>query len=507
VAEARYRRLFEAAKDGIVIVHAETGEILDSNPYITTLFGYPRAQLLGTKYWESDLFRESEIQEDLLETMESSDLVHKSVRLPRLVGPPLDVDIVASPFTEGETRVVQFNIRDISARKRIEESARREEDQLRQAHKMEAVGRLAGGVAHDFNNLLTAVLGYCELLEQEVDESTPASGMVAQIRAAAERAALLTRQLLAFGRKQVLRPVAFPPDEVIGEMRQLLSVMMREGIELAFAGHSSGRVMMDRGQFEQVVMNLVLNARDAMPNGGRVTVETSDVEVDEAFSERHPTVPVGRYVAVSVRDTGIGMDEETKEHLFEPFFTTKPKGVGVGLGLSTVYEIVTKNRGCIQAYSELAVGSTFTVYLPRVAEQSGAEEAPPVRETAGGTETILLAEDEPAVRQLARKFLGTRGYHVLEAANGPEALRLSREYKGRIDLLLTDVIMPRMSGRELAFQLAGERPEMKVLYVSGHTEDAIVPHGVLGEGVAFLQKPFTQEALAARVRSVLEEKQ
>jgi CheY-like chemotaxis protein len=264
-------------------------------------------------------------------------------------------------------------------------------------------------------------------------------------------------------------------------------------------------VRADRTQLEQVILNLVLNARDAMPNGGTITVATSDVDVGRGFSEQHPTVPAGQYVRIEVQDTGTGMDEQTQAHIFEPFFSTKPKGSGAGLGLSTVYSIVKDSGGYICAYSELAVGTTFTVYLPRIAgEPLRPDGLAPGPTEAKGTETILLVEDEHAVRELARRFLELHGYRVLSAANGPEALRISREQGPPIHMMVTDVVMPRMSGRELALQLASERPDMKVLYMSGHTEDAIVHHGVLEPGVEFLQKPFTRQTLVSRVRQILD---
>jgi two-component system CheB/CheR fusion protein len=506
-AEARYRRLFEAAKDGIVIAHAGTGEIVDSNPFVSKLFGYPRGALLGRKFWETDLFKDSEIDASMLSDLHEAESIQKSLTLNAESGEAVEVEIIASAHTEGDKRVVQFNIRDVTARKRLEEKMRRNEEQGRQAQKMEAVGRLAGGVAHDFNNLLTGVLGYCELLGNELEGNAKASDMVAQIRQVADRATALTKQLLAFGRKQVLHPAVIDPNTVVSEMRQLMAVMLHQGIELEIRTQPDvGRVRADRSQLEQVLLNLVLNARDAMPLGGTIIVETARVDVDEAFSERHPAVPAGQYTTLTVKDTGTGMDAETQSHLFEPFYTTKPKGTGVGLGLSTVYGIVKQSGGYIWAYSELGVGSTLSVYLPRVEEElvGGAEQAQ--AEVAGGTETILLVEDEQIVRELARRFLEKRGYRVMAAANGPEALRISREFNGAIHLLLTDVVMPHMSGREVAFQLAGERPDMKALYMSGHTEDAIIHHGVLQEGVAFLQKPFTDAVLSAKVRAILDSK-
>ena len=507
-AEARYRRLFEASKDGIVIADVESGEIVDANPFITKLFGYPRSRLVGAKYWESDLFRDSEVNESLMAGLHEQQSVQMSPMLMAESGERVAVDINASAYTEGQRTVIQFNIRDISARKRMEEQLNRNQEELRETQKMEAVGRLAAGVAHDFNNILTAVVGYSDLLRDETKENARAQKWVDQVRGATDRAISLTRQLLAFGRKQIVRPDVLDVNAVIGEMRQMLAVTMPKNVELELKLEPDlGHVCADRSQLEQVILSLALNARDAMPEGGTLTVGSANVDADQEFAEQHPTVPAGNYVSITVRDTGMGMDRSTQAHMFEPFFTTKAKGAGVGLGLSTVYGIVKQTGGYILAYSEMGIGTTFTVYFPRVeAEPAPAESEKPEFAQAKGTETILLVEDENAVRELARRFLEMRGYRVMDASNGPEALRISRAHQGKIDLLLTDVVMARMSGREVALQLAPERPDMKVLYMSGHTEDAIVHHGVLKEGVEFLQKPFTQEQLVSRVRRILDGK-
>jgi two-component system CheB/CheR fusion protein len=507
-AEVRYRRLFETAKDGIVLADAETGEILDSNPFITKAFGYSRKLLAGQKFWESDLFRDTGIDEKLASELRERESVQKTVWLRGENGEATEVDVIASMYAESERDVVQFNVRDISERRRTEERLQRGEDQFRQAQKMEAVGRLAGGVAHDFNNILTGLLGYTDLLGEALPGNHPGRPLLEEIRRGAERAAALTRQLLAFGRKQILSPEVLDPNQVIAELQQMLTVMLSERIGLVIEPQpDAGRVRIDRAQLEQVVYNLVLNARDAIPDAGTITVSTADVQVDTAFSEQHPVVPLGRYVAITVKDTGTGMDAETQAHLFEPFFTTKTAGSGTGLGLATVESIVRQNQGHIWAYSELGVGSTFTVYLPRLEPEAAPAEGVPVPEEQWkGTETVLVVDDEGAIRALARRFLESRGYTVLEAANGPEALRVARGHNGPIHLMVTDVVMPRMSGREVAFQLAPERPAMKVMYMSGHTEDAIIHHGVLEKGLAFLPKPFTQEALVSRVRRLLDEK-
>ena len=505
-AEARYRRLFEASRDGIVIADVATGEIVDSNPFVTRLLGHSRSRLIGAKFWESDLFRGSEMNQSLLEQLHDAESLQKTLTLTTQQGEQAHVDIVATLYTEAERRVIQFSIRDVSARKRVEDQTQRQQEQLREMQKMEAVGRLAGGVAHDFNNILTAITGFAVLLEERLVQDPKGMEMLHQVRNGADRAAAITRQLMAFGRRQIFTPTLLDLNTVIAEFRQMLAVMLPRNVQLEIRpGENLGLVMADRTQVEQVILNLALNARDAMPEGGTIRVSASNLNADAAFAESHPTVPVGQFVALMVQDTGTGMDPQTQARIFEPFFTTKPKGSGAGLGLATVYSIVNQSGGYIRAYSELGVGSTFTVYLPRVngevADQSLAE---PGDDVTQGTETILLVEDQNPVRELVRRFLEMAGYRVLEAGGGPEALGISREHAGPIDLMVTDVVMPRMSGRELALQLASERPQMKVLYMSGHTEDAIVHHGVLDEGVELLHKPFSQRDLLLRVRRILD---
>ena len=508
VAEARYRRMFEAAKYAIVVADAASGEIVDANPFTTKLFGYSRSELVGTRFWESDLFRNSDLGQSLLAELQEQEIIQKTVALADESGERMEAEVFASLYTEGERKVIQFNLRDMRSSRRLEERLRRSEDQARQAQKMEAVGRLAGGMAHNFNNILTTVLGNAELLEGMLAKDHPGRAMLEQIEAGAERAAAITRQLLAFGRKQVVRPAVLNPNVVILEMRQMLLVMMSENIQLVTRlDPQAGWIRADRAQVEQIVLNLALNARDASAHGGTITISTANLDVDEGFSEKHPTVAMGRYVSISVEDTGMGMDEETKSHLFEPFFTTKIKGGGAGLGLATVHNIVKQNGGYIWAYSEWGVGSTFTVYLPRLAAEAAAGGKPEAEarvEPRQGTETVLVVEDEHPIRLLVRRFLEARGYRVLEAGSGPEAMRIAREHSGVIHLMVTDVEMPRMSGREVAFQLASERPDMKVLYMSGHTEDTIVDHGIVEQGLAFLSKPFTQEGLLDRVRALLD---
>ena len=380
------------------------------------------------------------------------------------------------------------------------------EEQLRQSQKLEAIGMLAGGIAHDFNNLLTVIRGYSDLTLMRLSEEDPLHRNISEVKKAAERAAGLTRQLLAFSRKQVLQPKVLDLNAVVSELEKMLRRLIGEDIGLRTVLESDlGSVKADPGQIEQIIMNLAVNARDAMPQGGKLTIETTNVYLDEDYAKVHIAVIPGPYVMFAVSDTGTGMDSRTQARIFEPFFTTKEKGKGTGLGLSTVYGIVKQSGGNIWVYSEVGQGTTFKVYLPRVDE--GAQEYKRSAETEGaiqGSETILLAEDEEMVRKLARQVLEMHGYQVLEAANGGAALLICERHKEPIHLLITDVIMPEMSGRELADRLAQLRPEMKVLYMSGYTDNAIVHQGVLDEGANFIQKPFPTDALARKVREVLD---
>jgi PAS domain S-box-containing protein len=379
------------------------------------------------------------------------------------------------------------------------------EDQLRQAQKMEAVGRLAGGIAHDFNNLLTVITNYCHFLLEDLGPDDPRRPDVAEISRAAHSAAALTSQLLAFSRQQVLAPRILNLNDVIVNGERLLKRLLGEDIGVVTALQPAlGTIRADPGQLEQVIMNLAVNARDAMPDGGKLTIETANIELDDAYILDHPLARPGPYVMLAVTDTGVGMDEQTQARIFEPFFTTKEMGKGTGLGLATVYGIVKQSGGFIWVYSEPGHGTTFKVYLPRVEELQEPLATPGPPRVMGGVETILLAEDADAVRAVARQVLARLGYTVLEASDGMSALRLAETHRGPIHLLLTDVVMPEIGGRMLAEQLRGQRPGLKVLYSSGYTADAVVRHGMLGPGIAFLQKPFTPEVLARKVRDVLD---
>ena len=388
---------------------------------------------------------------------------------------------------------------DITERKQLEE-------QFHQAQKMEAVGRLAGGVAHDFNNLLTAILGSADLVLDSLPPGVPAREEVEEIQKAALRAADLTRQLLAFSRQQVIAPTALNPNEVVANMDKLLRRLLGEDVELRAAlAPELAAVKADPSQLEQVVLNLAVNARDAMPNGGRLTIETQNVELDEVYARGHVSAQPGTYVVLAVSDTGVGMDAATQARIFEPFFTTKEKGKGTGLGLATVYGIVKQSGGWIWVYSEPGHGTTFKVYFPRALEAAAPVAPGPASPVSvRGSETVLVVEDEEVIRKLGRKVLTANGYTVLVAANGRDAEQVAGQHDGAIHLLVTDVVMPGMNGREVAQRLAGTRAGIKVLYLSGYTDDAIVHHGVLEPGVAFLQKPFTPAVLGRKVREVLD---
>jgi len=382
---------------------------------------------------------------------------------------------------------------------------RQTEEQLRHAQKMEAVGRLAGGVAHDFNNLLVVIQGYAELIARDLGASHRSHEDLGEILAAGRSAAALTSQLLAFSRRQILQPQILDLNEVLRRVELMLRRVIGEDITLSMRlSEPLGRVNADPGQIDQVIMNLAVNARDAMPDGGRLTIETADVELDEAYAAQHPGATTGKQVMVAVSDTGVGMDEATRRRLFEPFFTTKPAGRGTGLGLATVYGIVKQSQGSIWVYSEPGKGTTFKIYLPAVGGVAPPVTALPAEVPAlVGTETVLLVEDQVEVRGLIEKTLGRSGYRVLAAGDGAEALDVARGHDGPIHVLLTDAVLPGKSGREIAREILAERADVRVLYMSGYTDDAIVRHGVLEPGLAFIQKPFTGSALLSKIREVV----
>ncbi|MGH9861995.1 MAG: PAS domain S-box protein [Candidatus Acidiferrales bacterium] len=499
-SEAEQRSLVENAPYGIYRATRE-GKFLTVNPALREMLHYgSKEELLAANAY--DIYRDPAERDRLFEAHLSGDRFEGvEVAWKRKDGKPLTVRlggrVVRDP--QGEVAYMEVIAENITERRVLEQA-------LRQAMKMEAVGRLAGGVAHDFNNLLTVIRGHSELLSNRLGEGHALRPSVLEIDKAAQRAAALTQQLLAFSRKQMIQPRLLDLNGVVANTQDMLRRLIGEDIELiAVASPELASVKADPNQLEQVILNLAVNARDAMPKGGKLIIETANAELDEVYASQHPGARPGRYVLLAVSDTGTGMDAETQAHLFEPFFTTKEKGKGTGLGLATVYGVVKQNEGYIWVYSELGRGTTVKIFLPRVEQAVEGEAAKPAAPVAAprGSETVLLVEDEEPLRRLAREFLESNGYRVLEAPTGQEALRLAERFQGPIHLLLTDVVMPGLSGRELAERLAPRRPETKVLYMSGYTEDAIVHHGVLGPGMSLLQKPFTLDALARKLRQVL----
>jgi len=416
-------------------------------------------------------------------------------------------DLAIATAFASHAAVALENSRLLHESRRAYDELAQTQGQLEQAQKMDAIGRLAGGVAHDFNNLLTVILGRTDILLTQIKAEDPLRRGIALIQRTAGRAAELTKQLLAFSRKQVLEAVVLDLGVVTTDMKEMLARLIGEDIALVTnLAATLGHVKADRGQIEQVVMNLAINARDAMPQGGQLVVETANADLDDEYVRRNVGSRPGPHVMLAVSDSGVGIPRELQRHIFEPFFTTKEQGKGTGLGLATVYGIVKQSGGYIEVDSEPGRGTTFRIYLPRVDSASpAAERSPRAAAPTGGTETILLVEDEDGVRELARDILRSSGYTVLEGRNGAEGLLLGERHQGALDLLLTDVVMPRMSGRELAERMVSLRPELSVLYMSGYTDDAVIRHGVLGSDTAFLQKPFTPAALVQRVRETLDQ--
>ena len=497
-SEQRYRELVENAKD-IIYTHDLTGLYTSLNKAGEQITGYTRDEVLKMNVTDMvvpeclDQARRllsRKLAGDELTVYEVEILAKDGRRVPLEVNTRLI-------YKDGEAVGIQGIARDVSERLQLGE-------QLRQSQKLEAIGQLAGGVAHDFNNLLTVISGYSDMVLKRIRKDPILRPQIEEIRKAAARAASLTRQLLAFSRKQVLDPKVLDLNSIVADMDRLLRRLIGEDIELvAVCSESLGRVKADPGQLSQVIVNLVINSRDAMPNGGKITIETNTVKLDELYAANHVPVSAGEYVMLAISDTGEGMDRATQQQIFEPFFTTKAVGKGTGLGLSMVYGVVKQSGGYIWVYSELGVGTTFKIYLPLVHEKLE-QTSRQVRELPKGTETVMLVEDEEPVRKLVKDILDNNGYTVLVAGSGEEALKVCEECKGPIQLLITDVVMPGMSGRELVEHLT-KRPGLKVLYISGYPDDAIVRHGILEPGTNFLQKPFTPDDLVRKVHDVLSE--
>ena len=508
-SEERFRQIYDETPIGYHELDTR-GRIVRVNRTELEMLGYPVEEMLGQPVWKFVLEEETTrhvIMAKIAGDVSFHETFERTYR--RKDGTTLPVLVKDRVIRDKGGRIIgiRSTVEDITERRRSEEALRKSEEQLRQWQKVEAIGRLAGGIAHDFNNLLMTIKGCSEILLQECDAQDPRREEAEEIQKAAERATSLTRQLLAFGRRQILQPQVLDLNKVVTNMNKMLQRVIGEDIQLLTVLEPKLRpVKVDPGQIEQVIMNLAVNARDAMPRGGRLTIETANVFLDEDYAQQHVSVKPGSYVMLAVSDNGCGMDQETQSHLFEPFFTTKEKGKGTGLGLSTVYGIVKQSGGNIWAYSELGRGTTFKIYLPMVTQAVKEKYARPERRriSARGAETILLVEDEKAVRMMIGKTLQSKGYAVLEAQHGQEALSICEDYSGPIHLMVTDVVMPLMSGKELAEQLAPQRPEMKVLYMSGYPDNSIVQHGVLEPGTEFLQKPFTLNTLEAKVREILD---
>jgi PAS domain S-box-containing protein len=509
-SEERYRTILEDIEEGYFEVDL-AGRATFINDSLCKMYGYPKEEFLGM---DSRRFADRENAKKAFEAFNRVDRTGEPGRLfdyeiIRKDGTKRQVEVFPSLRKDSSGKPTGFRgiTRDVTERKRAEKEKAELQDQLRQSQKMEAIGRLAGGVAHDFNNLLTVIKGYCQLSLAEMKESTPIRDAFEVINKATEKAADLTRQLLAFSRRQIMDVRVLDLNALLQNLDKMLRRIIGEDIELVtLLGEDLGRVKADPGQIEQVVMNLAVNAKDAMSKGGKLIIETANVDLDEAYAHAHVAATPGRYVMIAVSDTGAGMTPEVRDRVFEPFFTTKEKSRGTGLGLSTVYGIVKQSNGNIWVYSEPGKGTTFKIFLPRVDEPTEMLRVQAVKEEfSRGSETILVVEDDKEVRNLAVRILKRQGYTVLDGSYGDEAINVCRNHQGPIHLLVTDVVMPGMNGHELAKRLESFHPEMKVLYMSGYTDDAIVMHGVLVQGVNYIQKPFTVDALAKKVREVLEQ--
>ncbi len=506
-SEERYRDLFENAND-IIYTSDMAGNITSLNKAGTQILGYTSEEalrlnvvhLVAPEYLNVVRMM---IAGDLAERDKDFSLTPTAYEMEVMTKDGRRVALeVSARLMRRHGRVVEIQsiARDITERKHLEL-------QLRQSQKMEAIGRLAGGVAHDFNNLLTAIIGYSQIALGRLADDDTIRREIEEIVKAGGRASSLTSQLLAFSRKQMIQMKVLDLNAVVSDMKKMLGRLIGEDIELHTAlDPSLGRVKTDPGQMEQVILNLAINARDAMPAGGKLTIETANVYLSDEYAQKRVAIEPGNYVMLAISDTGIGMDQETQSRIFEPFFTTKEQGKGTGLGLSTVYGIVRQSGGYVWVYSEPQQGTVFKIFLPLVEEAALSLDSPVEAASLNGSETVLVVEDDAGVRGLVCKLLKMKGYSVLEAAGGNHAIEICECHKGAIDLMITDVVMPQMSGCDLAERLMDLRPAMKVLYMSGYTDNSTLHHGVLSTDMAFIQKPFAPESLARKVREVLDEK-
>ncbi|HSY37113.1 MAG TPA: ATP-binding protein [Acidobacteriaceae bacterium] len=501
-SELRYRRLFDTARDGILIVDFATSLIIDVNPFLLELLGYSRGEIVGNPLWDFGLFKDREQSKHAFLTLKEKHFVrYDDLPLETKDGKAIPVEFVSNVYGEGDRKVIQCNIRDIAKRKHEAQTAQ----QLLQSRQLEAIGQLAGGVAHDFNNLLQIILGYGEMLVDSPNLNEAERGAVAKMNEAGTSAKNLTHRLLAFSRRQILEPVFMDLNKAVSEVNSMLVGLIGDDVELkmilACGLHT---IKADPNQIEQVLVNLAINARDAMPKGGKITFETANVKIDETSSQQHLYIKCGQYVSLSVSDTGTGMGPETQAHVFEPFFTTKGPGKGTGLGLSTVFGIVKQSGGSIGISSEIGHGTTFKIHFP--SREEAAEKLQPTKPPPllGGNEVIVVVEDTRLLRELTRLLLEGAGYQVLDFGVPDEALTMARRHVGTLPLLITDVVMPGMSGIVLAGEFAKIRPETKLLYTSGYADDAIARQGGLASGTSFLEKPFTRDALLSKVRGILD---
>ncbi len=500
-----FRTLLDHSNDKIEVIDLATGRFLDMNQKGCETLGYGLAEILRLDVTDVDLLVAELGWAKVEEQVRSTGFFFAETQHRRKDGTVFPVEVNAKLVQLDRDYLVAV-VRDVTERKKSEEALRQSEDRFRQAQKMEAIGQLASGVAHDFNNMLTIISGYSELLLSRLAPNDPMCEDLNTISQAGYRAASLTRQLLAFSRKTVLEPKVLDLNEVVGETEKFLRRLIGEDVLFtAVLDPTISRVKVDPDHLGQVLVNLAVNARDAMPKGGKLTIETRTVELDHAYAGSRADVKAGQYVLLSMTDTGTGMSAEVKAHLFEPFFTTKSAGKGTGLGLAVVLGIVKQSGGHVEVYSELDIGTTFKLYFPAVEEQKSTPVAIDASNGGYGTETVLLVEDEDGVRGLAMLVLHTYGYKVMAAGNGKEALRLVEKHQDGIDLLVADVVMPGMGGPDLAEALRPLFPRMKVLFCSGYTDDAVIRNGLVQETVAFLQKPYRPLALARKVRQVLDE--
>jgi PAS domain S-box-containing protein len=498
-SEAQYRALFEQSPFPKFLFDHDTLRILAVNDTAIRNYGYSRDEFLLMTLDDVRLNEDAPLSSARVGAMGLVTAAPGLWKHKKKDGSIIDVEITVHTFVLGGRSCGLAVALVVTGRLRLEE-------QLRQAQKMEAIGNLAGGVAHDFNNLLSVILSYTTLVLDDLKPGDPIRADLEEVKRAGERSGELIRQLLAFSRRQMLQPRTLDLNPILAGMEKMLRRLLGEDVELSLLTFARiGTVYADPGQIEQVVMNLAVNARDAMPNGGKLSIETANVDLDAAYAAHHHEPKPGPYVMLAVADTGIGMDAATRARIFEPFFTTKEKGKGTGFGLATVFGIVKQSGGHIGVYSESGKGTTFKVYFPRrdQAAESLVASAPAVA-SLRGAETVLLVEDDDQVRALARAILGRNGYNVLEAQNGGEAFLVCEQYAAKIHLLVTDVVMPRMSGKQFAERLVPLRPEMKVLFISGYADNSIFHHGVLDAGVAFLQKPITPDSLLRKAREVLD---